>query len=188
MTTRLHAEPQDVPDPNNLIGLGLCARTYQLGNFVRKIPIYRNEQMSIEGVRREAQMYRHLGRHPSIIECLSDSDSHVDLNFAANGDLEDYVKFQPDTPTEFRLKFAQKATEAVAYVHSKGVIHGDIAARPFLLDEQLNVKLSGFTYASFVGEKGLNIKSYRHFLPRDTWPPILSNRISSRLDVHSTKS
>ena len=171
MTTRLRAEPQDVPDPNNLIGLGLCARTYQLGNIVRKIPIYRNEQMSMEGVRREAQIYRHLGKHPSIIECLSDADSHVDLIFAANGDLEDYVKFQPDTPTEFRLNFARKATEAVAYVHSKGIIHGDIAARRFLLDEQLNVKLSGFTYASFVGEKGLNIKSYRHFLPRDNMAP-----------------
>lgn len=78
-------------------------------------------------------------------------DSHADLIFAANGDLEDYVKLQPETSTESRLKFARKATEAVAYVHSKGVIHGDIAARRFLLDEQLNPKLSGFTYASFVG-------------------------------------
>ena len=65
-------------------------------------------------------------------------DSHADLIFAANGDLEDYVKLQPETSTESRLKFARKATEAVAYVHSKGVIHGDIAARRFLLDEQLN--------------------------------------------------
>ena len=95
----------------------------------------------------------------------------MDLIFAANGDLEDYVKFQPDTPIEFRLKFARKATEAIACIHSKGVIHGDIAARRFLLDEQLNVKLSGFTYASFVGEKELNVKSYRHFLPRDKMGP-----------------
>ena len=171
MATRLHAEPQDTPDPDNLIGLGLCARTYQLGNIVRRIPIHRNEQLSIEGVRREAQIYRHLGGHPSIIECLSDSDSHVDLTFAANGDLEEYVKLQPDIPPGLRLKFARKATEAVAYVHSKSVIHGDIAARRFLLDEQLNVKLCGFTYASFVGEKGLIIRSYRHFLPRDNMAP-----------------
>ena len=116
-------------------------------------------------------MYRHLGRHPSTIECLSDSDSHVDLTFAANGDLVEYVKLQPDIPPGLRLKFARKATEAVAYVHSKGVIHGDIAARRFLLDEQLNVKLCGFTYASFVGEKTLIIKSYRHFLPRDDMAP-----------------
>ena len=102
----------------------------------------------------------------------------MDLIFAANGDLEDYVKFQPDTPIEFRLKFARKATEAIACIHSKGVIHGDIAARRFLLDEQLNVKLSGFTYASFVGEKELNVKSYRHFLPRDKMGP---NTIKSDL-------
>ena len=171
MATTLHAEPRDIPDPYNLIGLGLCARTYHLGNIVRKIPLYHNEPMSIEGVRREAQIYRNVGKHLSIIECLSDSDSHVDLIFATNGDMEDYVKFQPDISTESRLKFARKATEAVAFVHSKGVIHGDIAARRFLLDEQLNPKLSGFTYASFVGEKGLNVKSYRHFLPRDNMAP-----------------
>ena len=171
MATRPRPESEEVPDPNNLVGLGLCARTYHLGNLVRKIPIYRNEQMSIEGVRREAHIYRHLGKHSSIIECLSDSDSQVDLIFAVNGDLEDYVKFQPDTPARLRLKFARQAAEAVAYVHSKGVIHGDLAARRFLLDEQLNVKLSGFTYASFIGENGLKTKSYRHFLPKDKMTP-----------------
>ena len=178
MASGLCTEPQDVPDPNNLIRFGLCARTYRLGNLVRKIPIYGNEPMSIEGVRREAQIYRHLGKHFSIIECLSNSDSHVDLVFAANGDLEDYIISQPDTPTGIRLRFARQATEAVAYVHSKGVIHGDITARRFLLDEQLNVKLSGFTYASLAGEKGLNIISYRHFLPRDN---MASNTIKSDL-------
>lgn len=127
--------------------------------------------MSIEGVRREAQIYRHLGKHFSIIECLSDSDSHVDLTFAANGDLEDYINSQPDTPIGIRLRFARQATEALAYVHSQGVIHGDIAARRFLLDEQLNVKLSGFTYASLAGGKVLNSKSYRHSLPRDHMAP-----------------
>lgn len=163
-------QPQDMPHPKNLISHGLYALTYKLGNIVRKVPIHPNGQMSIEveGVRREAQIYRHLGKHSSIIECLSDSDSHVDLIFAANGNLEDYVKSHPDTPTELRLKFAQKATEAVAYAHSKGVIHGDIDAVRFLLDEQLNVKLSGFTDASFIGDKGLNVISHRHFLPRDT--------------------
>ena len=130
-----------------------------------------NEPMSIEGVRRGAQIYRHLGSHSSIIECLSNSDSHVDLVLAANGDLEDYVSSQPDTPTWVRLQFARQATEAVAYVHSKGVIHGDIAARRFLLDEQLNNKLSGFTYASLAGEKGLSITSYRHSLPKNHMAP-----------------
>ena len=171
-------EPRDVLNPYNLIGLGLCARTYQLGNLVRKIPIDSNEPMSIEGVRREAQIYRHLGSHSSIIECLSNSDSHVDLVLAANGDLEDYVSSQPDTPTWVRLQFARQATEAVAYVHSKGVIHGDIAARRFLLDEQLNIKLSGFTYASLAGEKGLSITSYRHSLPKNHMAP---NTIQSDL-------
>ena len=161
----------DVPNPYNLIGLGLCARTYQMGNLVRKIPIDGNEPMSTEGVRREAQIYRHLGSHSSIIECLSNSDSHVDLVLAANGDLEEYVRSQSHTPTWVRLQFARQATEAVAYVHSKGVIHGDIAARRFLLDEQLNIKLSGFTYASLAGEKGLSNTSYRHSLPRANMAP-----------------
>ena len=178
MASGFRTEPQDVPDLNGLIGLGLCTRTYLLGNLVRKIPIYGNEAMSIEGVRREAQIYRHLGNHTSVIECLSNLDSHVDLVFAANGDLEEYISSQPDTPTEVLLKLVWQATEAVAYVHSKGVIHGDIAARRFLLDEQLNVKLSGFTYASLDGEKGLNITSYRHFLPRDNMAP---NTIKSDL-------
>lgn len=127
--------------------------------------------MSIEGVRREAQIYRHLGKHSSVIGCLSDTDSHVDLVLAANGDLEDYINCQPDTPTWIRLRFVRQATEAVAYVHFNGVIHGDIAARRFLLDERLNVKVSGFTYASLAGEKGLNIISHRHFLPRDNMTP-----------------
>ena len=166
------APPQEIPGPKTLIGHGLCARTYKLGNIVSKMPIYDHQlQMSIDCIRQEAQIYRHLSKHSSIIECLSDSDSHVYLIFAANGNLEDYIKFHPDTPTEFRLNFARKATEAVAYVHSKGVIHGDIAARRFLLDEQLNVKLSGFAYASFVGEKGLDVISWRHSHPSVNMAP-----------------
>lgn len=57
-----------------------------------------------------------------------------------NGSVADYLPnadLQP--PIQERLKWALYAAEAVAYIHTKRVIHCDIGPSNLLLDKDLNV-------------------------------------------------
>ena len=53
------------------------------------------------------------------------------------------------------------------FVHSKGIIHSDLAAHQFLLDSTLYVKLSDFGFSSFSDGDVLSFENPSHHLPRD---------------------
>jgi len=53
------------------------------------------------------------------------------------------------------------------FVHSKGIIHSDLAARQFLLDSRLDVKISDFGFSSFGDGDVLGFENSSHQLPRD---------------------
>ena len=54
------------------------------------------------------------------------------------------------------------------FIHGKGIIHSDLAARQFLLDSKLHVKLSDFGFSSFSDGDVLGFENASHHLPRDT--------------------
>jgi serine/threonine protein kinase len=53
------------------------------------------------------------------------------------------------------------------FVHSKGIIHSDLAARQFLLNSARHVKLSDFGFSSFGDGDVLGFENPSHHLPRD---------------------
>lgn len=135
--------------------------------IVRKVPAD-NETYCIQSIRTEARIYAHLRDHRRIIKCLSSGENYVDLKYAINGNVEDFLKANGNRVTnKFRIRIARQAVQAVAFMHRKAVTYSDIAARQFLLDDRLNVKLSDFGCSSFQGETGLGIENTTHQLFRD---------------------
>ncbi|KFZ09773.1 hypothetical protein V502_08511 [Pseudogymnoascus sp. VKM F-4520 (FW-2644)] len=155
---------------SNLIGVGVFAHVYNLGDEkVRKVPAPDpdNLDLAIKSIQREGEIYSHLGDHPRIVKCVEKGDLFVDLEFASNGHIEGYLKSHRDTPDNCRLRFVQEIIEAVVFIHSKGIIHSDLAARQFLIDGSLHVRLSDFGFSGFGGGDVLGFENSSHHLPRD---------------------
>ncbi|EGX93690.1 Protein kinase-like domain [Cordyceps militaris CM01] len=155
---------------SDLIGVGVFTHVYNLGQGrVRKVPAPDpdNLALALESIRKEGDIYEHLGNHPRVVKCLAKGDLFVDLEFAPYGHLEDYLKIHHDISDSCRIQFAQEIIEAVVFIHSKGIVHSDLAARQFLVDEALHVRLSDFGFSGFGGGDVLGFENSSHHLPRD---------------------
>lgn len=121
----------------------------------------------------EARIYKALGRHPRIIACFGIDERGLKLEYAPKGTVRNLLRnSHPDgeIPLHTRLKYARQAAEAVAYMHTKNVIHCDISTRNFLLDDNLDLKLSDFqgVYTDFDGRvyNGYALENAKSYLPR----------------------
>ncbi|KAH7318939.1 kinase-like domain-containing protein [Rhexocercosporidium sp. MPI-PUGE-AT-0058] len=79
-----------------------------------------------------------------LLEILSLNDVGLRLEYAVNGGLDGYIKANPATSLDQRLRWCKQAAEAVKYSHKKRVIHCDINLRNLLLDGNLDLKLADF--------------------------------------------
>lgn len=134
--------------------------------IVRKVPSDKSYSYSIRAFEIEARVYRHLGKHKRIARCLACGDDYIDLRYEPNGDLEPYLKVHSVTDY-FRHRVARQAIEAVNFIHQKEVIHSDLSARQFLVDERLNIRLSDFGGSSLQGSEAIVMENATHFLPRN---------------------
>jgi serine/threonine protein kinase len=121
----------------------------------------------------EERIYKALCPHPRIITCYGLNESGLKLEYAANGTLLGHLH-APDSSgsitTADRVRWAHQAAEAVAYIHTKRVIHCDINVRNILLDEEFNAKRCDFQ-GEYVDEHGSHHNGYalentKAFLPR----------------------
>jgi serine/threonine protein kinase len=116
-----------------------------------------------------------LGEHKRLVKYLGKHEHGIILQRALNGDVYSYIMSKDgDAATismQMRQKWMAQAAEALAFVHSKGVIHCDIHPKNFLLDEELNVQLCDFAGSLFGSLDGGAMESTRFFLPRDWRKP-----------------
>jgi serine/threonine protein kinase len=122
-------------------------------------------------VRIEAKILSILGSHPRVVQSKGLTKDGLLLEFALNGNLYDYLTTHPEVSLERRLAWCIQATEAVAYIHSKRVLHCDIRHDNLLLDANLDLKLADFQgqHFSVDGEillDALSLESTKAYLPR----------------------
>ncbi|KAJ0424990.1 kinase-like domain-containing protein, partial [Aspergillus carlsbadensis] len=159
------------PSQQNIIGVGQFTIVHRINNkTVRKVPSDKSYVYSVEAVEIEAKVYNHLGNHKQIARCIRASNDYVDLHYEPNGNLESYLANHPLSP-EWRYRFARQAVEAAMYIHKMDVIHSDLSARQFLVDESCNLRLSDFGGSSLNGSSAIVMENATHFLPRDEESP-----------------
>lgn len=130
--------------------------------------------VEIDRFQTEFKILSILGRHPRIISLKGYTDDGLYLERAVNGDLHDLLTDNPTISLRQRLIWCRQAAEAVAYTHSKQVIHCDIRPRNLLLDKNLDLKLADFQgkHLSVDGEvllNGFSSEPSKFSCPRD--PP-----------------
>ncbi|KAL9123619.1 MAG: hypothetical protein Q9217_006965 [Psora testacea] len=110
-----------------------------------------------------------LGEHQRLVKYLGKTKHGLRFAFAANSDVRHYISaHEPGTlPLRLRQKWVNQAVEALAFVHSKGVVHCDIQPNNFLLDEHLDLRICDFSGSLFGELDGKAMESIRYFLPRD---------------------
>lgn len=173
--------------------VGTSAKTYRIGPLVVKLPRMDDEDcITIENdkaMRNEASIYVLLGQHPSIARCLTvgPARNYIELEYYPNGTLKDYVGQHHASITASYLRcWARQIIESVDFIHAMGVRHSDLRLDQWLLDADLNARLSDFNASGYdakavlglEGSKALGHEDPSHYLPRD---PMIDNGIESDL-------
>ncbi|GKU08304.1 protein kinase protein [Fusarium langsethiae] len=111
----------------------------------------------------EAEILELLGNHPRIVEFLGRSDPEgFKFAEADKGNLQQYINssFHTMTP-KIQAAWCLQATEAIDYLHSKGVIHSDVRPENFLLyscpNGRIEMRLCDFGGSTHGGRTGLNL-------------------------------
>lgn len=130
-----------------------------------------DQEMAAKDIEREASIYRLLGPHPRLVPMLGHTSEGLSLEYMESGNVKEYVREHQDVPMEQRLKWAREAAEGLELLHSHGIIHCDTKPRNFLLDGNLNLKITDFSGSSCQGAKSNACESSRFYLPRDWREP-----------------
>lgn len=114
-----------------------------------------------------------IGQHPRIIAQKGLTDAGLYLERATKETIYKYLLSSDHNPPTLqqRVAWCREVTEAVDYIHSKGVIHCDIQPANVLVDKDLHLKLADFqgNYVLETGEvvTGWCGESCRYFCPRE---------------------
>lgn len=137
-----------------------------------------------QNMRFEAQVYQKLGQRPRIPRLINwdDNTCCLTIEHLSNGDLCEYFRqHEKDITMDLRLRWAKQAAEGVRLLHSNGIIHCDISPRNFLLDTDLNLKITDFGGSSLSGSEPSAVAETRFRYPEPDWdaPPSLKDDIFS---------
>lgn len=170
------------PSGATLIAIGSFSRVYKLPsrNTVRKTPIEGHDQDgdksgyngSLRALQLEIKIYRSINQSPYLVAFHGATDTSLDLEYVPNGTVLDFVRHNHQNQNQSAITtttpaiIAAQTIEAVAYIHSQGIIHRDLGARQLLLDAKWNVRIIDFGGSSFNGHTGSGIENATHFMPR----------------------
>ncbi|KAI1921750.1 hypothetical protein LOZ12_002184 [Ophidiomyces ophidiicola] len=129
---------------NRRVGNGSCADIYRISeDRVLKTPkIYPESYhpdleysnfMHREEIQNEKLVFERLGNHEGVIRCLNQHSDSIVLVFANQGDMENYIEHNPCPKQELRVQWVKSLIDAFCYIHSRRVVHQDIALRNILL-------------------------------------------------------
>ncbi|MFN7928375.1 MAG: protein kinase [Blastocatellia bacterium] len=119
---------------------------------------FQNEAMALDAVRHPHVILR-LG-HGTAADLNSVPFHYLVLEYLPGGDLLRLCKGQPGSALELQkaLFYYKQVCEALAYAHSKGVIHRDLKPNNFLLSRDHSLlKVADFGVAKMSGEENAEI-------------------------------
>jgi len=104
------------------------------------------QAMTLHDVKRELVMMQQLSTHPNIVTIReffteqNDEVVHVVMDCLQGEELDDWVNERGPIPEDVVKTLLMSMLDAVAFMHSKGVIHRDLKLENFVFAEKGNLK------------------------------------------------
>ncbi|TQV94802.1 spindle assembly checkpoint kinase [Cordyceps javanica] len=161
----------EVPDTileNRVVGHGLSSWVFRVDAVAK---CYFSGQPELR--QREIAIYQRLTlaygeSHERIVPFFGVLDDSLLLEYQPNGSIRQYRKTGPQPiPLKLRLRWAEQVASGVAFIHSKGVLHGDLSCNNIFLDANLDAKIGDFSGSSIDGLPFLTVYETSHALPGD---------------------
>lgn len=144
--------PDSIASPSlenlELIDLGGHGSIYRISEF-RVIKVPRSnppDQLDTYTLQNEVQVYQRLGSHRGIIHCFNATNNSIELTFANQGNLHDYIHGNPMPSEAVRREWMKSLTDAFAHAHSRRVAVTDIHLRNVLVHDS-TLKLVDFGHS-----------------------------------------
>ncbi|KAH8829007.1 kinase-like domain-containing protein [Flagelloscypha sp. PMI_526] len=114
-------------------------------------------------IKREIRIWEKL-RHPNLLQFLGanvlDDPPFIVMPYMQHGNAMDYLQSHPDIN---RTRILLQASRGLIYLHSQGIIHGDIKATNILMDDGLNAVLADFGLSRLKAEVASKVSSAVQF-------------------------
>lgn len=105
-----------------------------------------------QATKREIEVLKKVAGHPYIIELHDVFESttfiFLVLELCRHGELFDYLTSVVALSEKKTKSIMKQLFEAVEFVHSQGIVHRDLKPENILLDDELNVKVTDFGFAT----------------------------------------
>ncbi|KAL4993875.1 serine/threonine-protein kinase HT1 [Aspergillus recurvatus] len=142
-----------------VVGYGRSGVVVRQGPLAIKTPLRHpwsseaDVRSNIDVIEREQEVYRRLGSGENqihgVVPCVELCTNATHLALMENGDLRTYL--ETNKPTRgAQLAWFRQMARALEQIHGKSVLVADIAARNFLLDSNLNIRICDFSEASIL--------------------------------------
>jgi len=130
-----------------IIGWGLVGSVarYNAYSIIKFASISSNRRF----IEIETQIYDRLNDgevHDGLLKYYRSSKDGIILGYACNNSLRLYIAQQGGRriPLSLKLRWAEQLIATLSFIHSKGILHGDISCKNAFLNEELNLKLGDF--------------------------------------------
>ena len=116
------------------------------------------EEFSNLCIDREKLIYQALPKDPNILNCIAITERGIHVPYLRQGNVRQYLQTH-SLDAQTRDRWIGSAIDAIITIHTYGIIHSDISARNFLVDDDLSIKLCDFAGSgindleSLVGEE-----------------------------------
>ncbi|KND93903.1 CBL-interacting serine/threonine-protein kinase 26 [Tolypocladium ophioglossoides CBS 100239] len=153
------------------IGSGSFSQVARIRDSDRVIKIPSND--AYDHLERERLVYERLKRHPNILRYYGETGITLSgrtkrgllLHYHEAGTLDKILSAQDSRVSIDRDRWLIQTIEAVRYVHSRGVIHGDLGSHNFLIQSDGALALADFGGSSIDGSECLEFPPPRYSRP-----------------------
>ncbi|ELR08952.1 serine/threonine protein kinase [Pseudogymnoascus destructans 20631-21] len=129
-------------DGKDIVGAGITAMVARLDAVIKFSSTSDRPLMEME---REKRVYERLGHHDRVVRYYGNMGNNIILQYACHGSIRRYLEIQTKPlALSVQLGWVEQIAEAVAFIHSKNVLHGDISCNNIFVDHSLNIKLGDF--------------------------------------------
>jgi len=121
---------------------------------LKKLPtVTVSDESALERFRHEAKALAKLS-HPGIVQVYDfvEEDNHawIVMEFVTGGDMEDMLRSKGSFNLQETLKYGSILADALAYAHSKGIVHRDFKASNVLITLEKMPKIADFGIAKII--------------------------------------